>query len=380
LRNTATWEAYAPGSEPALFIAGRGYTGHEHLPWFSLINMNGRVYDPLTGQFLNADNFNQAPDRLMGFNRYAYALNNPLLYTDPDGEFAWIPVIIGAIIGAYGGHEIAEAKGYDLGDWQGWAFMLGGAVIGGVSGGIGSEIMAGGGFMANTMSIAYSSTAYSIGMNALSGGMTDVNIGFGGFSYNITNNDWGYLGEKGNTTLANIGYGFGALANIQDIVAGFNGTTIDVKARPELSGHSQVEGPEILISVGPADVSIGQGEGLKWEMEYVKRSLKGNSVKGKNFAYIRPNQEQLVSQLYNVNGKWLSTMTDRLNSGNNLLNTGVLKYGLLKGCVNYTSRSLLFAGVVNLNAFLPVTAPVLLNAELFIRQMGIYASPFLINF
>jgi RHS repeat-associated protein len=106
LRNDTTWEPYAPGSEPALFIAGRGYTGHEHLPWFSLINMNGRVYDPLTGQFLSADNFNQAPDKLMGFNRYAYAHNNPLIYTDPSGEklkwWQWglLDVLTGGFISA----------------------------------------------------------------------------------------------------------------------------------------------------------------------------------------------------------------------------------------------------------------------------------------
>ena len=39
LRNPATQVAYTPGTEPALFL-GRGYTGHEHLTWFGLVNMN----------------------------------------------------------------------------------------------------------------------------------------------------------------------------------------------------------------------------------------------------------------------------------------------------------------------------------------------------
>ncbi|MCM1078366.1 MAG: hypothetical protein NC344_00760 [Bacteroidales bacterium] len=34
----------------------RGYTGHEMLPEFELINMNGRVYDPVLGRFLSPDN------------------------------------------------------------------------------------------------------------------------------------------------------------------------------------------------------------------------------------------------------------------------------------------------------------------------------------
>ncbi len=31
--------------------------------------------------------------------RYAYCLNNPLVYVDPDGEMAWfVPVIIGVVV------------------------------------------------------------------------------------------------------------------------------------------------------------------------------------------------------------------------------------------------------------------------------------------
>ena len=72
-------------------------------------------------------------------------------------------------------------------------------------------------------------------------------------------------------------------------------------------------------------------------------------------------------------------MTNNLNAGRNLINTGDLKYGLLYGCVNYTSRALAMSGVLNVNALLPVTVPVLLNLELAIRNLGIYASPYLIQ-
>ena len=103
LRNPATQVAYAPGTEPALFL-GRGYTGHEHLPWFGLINMNARLYDPVLGRFLSPDPYVQAPDFTQNFNRYSYCLNNPLVYVDEDGEFIIESIIIGAaIFGYFGG-------------------------------------------------------------------------------------------------------------------------------------------------------------------------------------------------------------------------------------------------------------------------------------
>ncbi len=45
------------------------------------------MYDPALGRFLSPDPYVQLPDFSQNFNRYSYALNNPLKFTDPDGEF-----------------------------------------------------------------------------------------------------------------------------------------------------------------------------------------------------------------------------------------------------------------------------------------------------
>ena len=82
LRDPETWTGQA--TEAPMF--DRGYTGHEHLYAFGLINMNGRMYDPVMSSFLSPDNYVQSPDCSQSFNRYAYCLNNPLKYTDPSGE------------------------------------------------------------------------------------------------------------------------------------------------------------------------------------------------------------------------------------------------------------------------------------------------------
>jgi len=88
-------------TKKAPFPFYRGYTGHEHLPEFGLINMNGRMYDPVVARFLSPAPYVQAPDLSQNFNRYSYCLNNPLIYTDPSGEIAWlIPIAIGAVMNA----------------------------------------------------------------------------------------------------------------------------------------------------------------------------------------------------------------------------------------------------------------------------------------
>ena len=81
-------------------IFDRGYTGHEHLDELSMINMNGRMYDPRQGRFLSPDPFVQAPSNPQNYNRYSYCLNNPLKYTDPSGEIFWEAVLISSVITA----------------------------------------------------------------------------------------------------------------------------------------------------------------------------------------------------------------------------------------------------------------------------------------
>jgi RHS repeat-associated protein len=65
----------------------QGYTGHHSLNDVGIIHMNGRIYDPTLGRFLQADPFVQAPTNSQSYNRYSYLLNNPLSYTDPSGYF-----------------------------------------------------------------------------------------------------------------------------------------------------------------------------------------------------------------------------------------------------------------------------------------------------
>ena len=125
----------------------RGYTGHEMLTDFGLINMNGRLYDPLLGRFLSTDNFVQEPFDSQNFNRYSYCLNNPLKYTDPSGEFFWIPILVGAAIGGVVNLGIKAYNGQINSFLDGLAAFGFGAVAGGIGGHFGGAafVAAGGG-------------------------------------------------------------------------------------------------------------------------------------------------------------------------------------------------------------------------------------------
>ncbi len=89
LRNPNTWTNYTPNDIFSKPMFDRGYTGHEHLTAFGLINMNGRMYDPVVSSFLSVDQYVSSPENAQGFNRYAYCMNNPLRYIDPSG---WRPI------------------------------------------------------------------------------------------------------------------------------------------------------------------------------------------------------------------------------------------------------------------------------------------------
>ena len=74
----------------------RGYTFHEHLPKFGLINLNGRVYVPETSQFLRLDLYTQSYRNWLNYNPYVFCSNN-LIYTDSSGVIIWFLIIVGAI-------------------------------------------------------------------------------------------------------------------------------------------------------------------------------------------------------------------------------------------------------------------------------------------
>ena len=183
LRNPDNHQIYEPGMEPNLFL-GRGYTGHEHLVQFGLINMNARLYDAALGRFLSPDPYVQMPDFTQNFNRYSYGLNNPLKYIDKDGEFVHLIVGIAIVAGAYFGGSAANGTfnpiKWNYSSWKTHAGM----VVGGVAGYAGATL--GASVAASAVASGYSSIAAGVAGGMVGGmvsgaingaGMTAINGG-----------------------------------------------------------------------------------------------------------------------------------------------------------------------------------------------------------
>ncbi|MCK9490367.1 MAG: RHS repeat-associated core domain-containing protein [Xanthomonadales bacterium] len=112
----------------------QGYTGHEQVDALGLIHMNGRLYDPVLGRFIQADPFVQDPANSQSFNRYTYVFNNPLAWTDPSGylgkrEKRWARGIAAIVITVYTGNYAAGLKGWAAAG----ATAAGGAAAGAVA-------------------------------------------------------------------------------------------------------------------------------------------------------------------------------------------------------------------------------------------------------
>jgi len=132
-RNPLTWNYYDHVSD-ADAETPWGFSGHEHLDLFEMVNMDGRMYDPIMGRFLSPDPLMQAPDFTQGLNRYVYCLNNPLSLVDPSG-YSWLSKNWKSLLASAVGITAAALSG-------GIASGVTGAIIAGAIGGASSALAA----------------------------------------------------------------------------------------------------------------------------------------------------------------------------------------------------------------------------------------------
>ena len=171
--------------------------------------MNSRLYSPLTGRMISADN--QVPDYgySQAYNRYAYAYNNPLKFTDPSGHFPVGFLIAGIVIGAYAGGSLYNntwnPAEWNYSDRGTWIAMGVGAIIGGAVGtGVGASWAAGNLTVTlgtQTLSVSFANSGF-VGANTIfgvvgaGGGLSITTVAAAG------NINWDNVNASRNTQMA----------------------------------------------------------------------------------------------------------------------------------------------------------------------------------
>jgi RHS repeat-associated protein len=86
-REASTWTGTPTSAELASMnaITRQGYTFQTVLGTMGLNHMNGRIEDSITGRFLSPDPQGIVQGNTQSWNRYSYAINNPLTIIDPSG-------------------------------------------------------------------------------------------------------------------------------------------------------------------------------------------------------------------------------------------------------------------------------------------------------
>jgi RHS repeat-associated protein len=237
-----------PHEKPTLnfTLTNRGFTGHEHYPEVKIINMNGRLYDPVIARFFSPDKYVANSSFTQDFNRYSYCRNNPLMYTDPDGEF--INFIVGAIAG---GLMNWAMNGFQF-NLQGLGYFGIGAAAGVASAGIG-VMMAG---AVGTLGFA-------------SGAITAGSAGFVG----------GFISGTGNSLMQGNSLEQGWLSGLK--AGGIGALTAGIMGGIQGGCNAWVNGGnfwtgagatfDVMATMPSSDAKYKVGDGMEYSTDYAKK-------------------------------------------------------------------------------------------------------------
>lgn len=248
--NRMSYTAWNTPQTQISFPFDRGFTGHEHYDRFKIINANARLYDPVIGRFFSPDPFVQVPDFSQSFNRYSYCLNNPVMYSDPNGEsILAVSMIVGAVVCAYLGGTAANGWNYNPCSWswdgKTWAGVGVGAVIGA---GVGAAFACAAPSLASTAFMSHFGTSGTMASYTMTGFAT---LGAGGYA----------AGFGGGMLYSNGDIRYSHLSGVQ----GFKvGATVGALAG-QLAG-------DIVTYKPPQEVKVSIRPKSKWKGNYYQGS------------------------------------------------------------------------------------------------------------
>ncbi len=135
--------SYVSGEKSKYLYSGKELYDQGGLNWY---DHGARMYDPAIGRWSVTDPVNQF------VNPYLAMGNNPVARIDPDGKFAFIPILVGALIGG----TVNTIAHWDRIQAEGWTAGVKAFGVGAFAGGLG---VATGGAAVAGMSVSSVSTA-----------------------------------------------------------------------------------------------------------------------------------------------------------------------------------------------------------------------------
>ena len=115
---TASRTYYAYGAERAatgVLQTDRTFTGQKR-DTTGLMYYNARYYDPALGTFISPDTIIPDSERVIDYNRFVYARNNPLRHLDESGHTPWD--VVDFIFWAISVYEFAHRPSLTTGFWM----------------------------------------------------------------------------------------------------------------------------------------------------------------------------------------------------------------------------------------------------------------------
>jgi RHS repeat-associated protein len=165
---------------PAVVAQGLLEPNYTGLAWDDALEIyyaKPRMYDPINKRFMAVDPIKGVLANPQSMNQYAYVLNNPLKYYDPDGESPTI--LIGAAAGAIIGGGASLISQAVNGEKINWGKVGGAAASGAIAGaliGTGVGIVAGASVAAGTLATG---ATVSLGATMATGASISTGIGIG---------------------------------------------------------------------------------------------------------------------------------------------------------------------------------------------------------
>ena len=271
-----------------------GYRGYYYDTETQLYFLKTRYYDPAVCRFINADDVSYLdPENVNGLNLYAYCLNNPVMYIDPNGTSILACILIGALIGLLVG---AGTSIVSQGLTNGWSNISWGQVaVAGLAGAIGGAFGAGvgsvlTGFATGAAAGALTATSVSLGQAIAIGALSTAAAGIGSrMVYNAAYNSNASFG-------AQLGYVFNSKAMAIDMAVGGATAGIGYGINAAITGIQNYRIARAASHWDPGTFASGKASMMNHygrhgmgngPIQYTKDALRFAKQNGNAFSFIR---------------------------------------------------------------------------------------------